>query len=73
MSAGAIFINEWPGFLEAPMCSGSTLEYESRGRGFEPYSGHLHSHKFSRLNRFMRHSGVKVFSMLIKNFIPALK
>ena len=25
------------------------LEYESRGRGFESYSGHFHSHKLSRL------------------------
>ncbi len=25
------------------------LEYKSRGRGFESYSGHFHSHKLSRL------------------------
>ncbi len=24
--------------------SGSVLEYKSRGRGFESYSGHFHSH-----------------------------
>ncbi len=29
--------------------NGSALEYESRGRGFESYSGHLHSNKLSRL------------------------
>ncbi len=31
------------------MRSGSILEYKSRGRGFESYSGHFHSHKLSRL------------------------
>ncbi len=31
------------------MCSGSALEFESRDRGFESYSGHFHSHKLSRL------------------------
>ena len=39
----------WPGFLIAPVRSGSALEYESRGRGFESYSGHFHSHILSRL------------------------
>ncbi len=33
------------------MRRGSTLEYGSRGRGFESYSGHFHSHKLSRLKR----------------------
>ena len=28
---------------------GSVLEYKSRGRGFESYSGHIHCHKLSRL------------------------
>ncbi len=39
----------WPGLLEALLRSGSALEYESRGRGFESYSGQFHSHKLSRL------------------------
>ncbi len=29
--------------------SGSALEYQSRCRGFESYSGHFHSHKLPRL------------------------
>ena len=27
--------------------SGNAIEYESRGRGFESYSGHFHSHKLA--------------------------
>ncbi len=30
---------------------GSALEYESRGRGLESYSGHFHSHRLSQLNK----------------------
>ena len=30
------------------MRSGSVQEYKSRGRGFQSYSGHFHSHKLSR-------------------------
>ncbi len=45
MSGGAtICVNE------IALVSRSVLQYKSRGRGFESYSGHFHSHKLSRLS-----------------------
>ncbi len=44
-------LSEWNGlgFLKTRLFSSRALEYESRGRGFESYSGHFHSHRISRL------------------------
>ena len=49
VSGGAICVNEMAWVSNSPGCSGSTLEYEARGGGFESYSGHFHFHKLSRL------------------------
>ncbi len=35
--------------LEAPVRNGSALEYESRGRGFDSYVGHIYSYNLSRV------------------------
>ena len=63
--------------------NGTILQYKSRGRGFESYSGHFHSHKLSQLRLCLKLNWIEnVFEMeielvfridLLHNYVSSLE